>query len=119
MTTAQLLATAAGAAISLLLSYFPKLKDFYDAQTAGGKALVLLVALTLTAGVLFADGCIATVNVFPDSTLVACTTQGAVDLVVLLLLSIGGSQGAFLLSPRSGTGVVRRNFARAKGFKPI
>jgi hypothetical protein len=121
MDTKELLAVAAGGLLSLLFSYFPFVKDWYDAQEPIRKAQVMLLALVVVAGLLFADGCFPQVNVFPASVIVACTTQGGANLLMLVVLAAVGNQTTFgfTQSLRRQPSEVRRERALAKGYKQL
>jgi hypothetical protein len=87
------IASVAGIIVSLAFSYVPGLKEWFDALAANYKRLVMLGALVLAVGVIFATSCLG------YATEPACTVEGAKALLPLFIAAVIANQGTFLLTP--------------------
>lgn len=94
MTVAQLVAALAGLALSIAFSWVPRLKDWYDAQSATGKRGVMILATVMAALLVFALGCAGVVQG------VDCSSQGARDLATLVLYAVVTNQTAYSILPQ-------------------
>lgn len=93
MTTEQLGAVA-GIVLSLALAYVPTLREWYDAKTTQQKAQIMGGLLVVSALGIFGLSC---ANLF---VLVACTVDGAKELVGVLIAALVANQSAFALLVR-------------------
>lgn len=84
-----------GAAISLLFSFFPKLKEWYEAQAQ--KALIMAVVTLVGSVVYFALGCVPALAELLKIS-VACTSKGALDMAFAFLEILGAAQGTFVIT---------------------
>jgi hypothetical protein len=87
------IASVAGIVVSLVFSYVPGVKGWFDALTADYKRLVMLGALVVAVGVLFGASCLG------YATDPACTVEGAKALLPLFIAAVIANQGTFLLTP--------------------
>ena len=89
--TVEQLGSIAGVILSLSLAYIPKVSDWYNGFDAAGKARVMGVLLIAAALGVFGLSC---ADVFG---LVACTVEGAKDLLGVLIAALVANQASFLL----------------------
>jgi hypothetical protein len=94
MTNEQTLAAVAGVVLSLLFSYVPGLRDWFDALAGDYKRLIMLVLLGAVALATFGLSC---AGVIAD---VACTQQGALGLLNLFIAAAIANQAAYSFSPK-------------------
>ena len=94
--TPELLAAAAGILLSLSFSYIPGLSTWYAAQDPTRKRLIMLAALVVITGGVFALSC---ANVF---AWVTCDQAGATGLVTAFVLALVANQSTFLITPQPG-----------------
>jgi len=92
--SSELLIVIAGVVLSLLFSYIPGLKDWYDPLAPNAKRVIMLGALVLSAGGVFALAC------FGKYDLVACDAAGAWNLLEYFVLAAIANQTAYQLSPQ-------------------
>ncbi len=90
MTTEQL-GSIAGIILSLAVAYIPKLREWYAAKDAQGKAQTMGILLVVSALGVFGLSC---ASVF---SLVACTVAGAKELLGVLIAALVANQASFLL----------------------
>lgn len=94
--TAKQLTVMASAAISLICSYIPGVKDWYEALTGDYKRMLMGAAIVLVAAGAFGLSC---AGILSDVT---CSQNGAVELVTLVLLALSANQGMYLLTGTRG-----------------
>lgn len=94
--TAEVLSLMASAAISLICSYIPGVKDWYDALTGDNKRMVMGAAIVLVGAGSFGLSC---AGILADAT---CSKDGAVALVKLVLLALSANQGMYVLTGTRG-----------------
>lgn len=92
---AQLLAGVVGALLSLAFAYVPNVQEWYDARTAKEKAGIMALGLIAVSVAIFALGCTQIVSVT-----LACSPQGVVELVRILLAALMANQSTYLLAVR-------------------
>lgn len=92
--TSEQLAAYAGIVLSLALAYLPKVKDWYDAFDKPQKAQIMGGLLVVVALAVFGLSC---ANLYP---LVACSVEGAKELVSILVTALIANQASFLLAVR-------------------
>ena len=92
--SAELLIVIAGVVLSLLFSYVPGLKDWFDPLWPNQKRFVMLGALLVSAGGIFALAC------FGKYDLVSCDAAGAWNLLEYFILAAIANQTAYQLSPQ-------------------
>lgn len=96
--SAELLASTAAIVLSLLFSYVPGFKTWYEPLDADTKRLIMLGFLVLVAGGAFGLACAglgAEIGIA-----VTCDQAGAWGLVRALIAAIVANQAAYALSPR-------------------
>ena len=92
--TPEMLATIAGAALSLLFSYIPGLNTYFAKLSSEAKRGIMALLLLVVAAAIFALGC---ANILLSG--VACNQQGIIQLVWMFVMALIGNQAAFLISP--------------------
>ena len=90
------LALLAGALLSLVFSYVPNLKDWFDGKDSTTKRLIMAGALLVVSVAIFASSCLDLGLPFE----VTCDKGGAVGLVTTFLLALVANQATFLASPK-------------------
>ena len=93
--TATELGALAGVLLSLAFSYVPGLNTKYAGWTPEVKRLVMLGALVLAAVGVYGVGCLGWLD-----TGIACTVQGALDLLKVLVVAVVANQGVYSISPQ-------------------
>lgn len=93
--TQEQLTMFAGVALSLVLAYIPKVKDWYDPLDSQLKASIMALLLLVTCAAIFALSCGGIVELG-----VVCNKQGAFDLVQVYILALIANQGAYLIAVR-------------------
>ena len=83
-----------GAAIQLIFKYIPKLSDWFDAQP--NKALIMVAAVAAVSLAYFGLGC--TPFAVQLGIVVACTTQGALELAAAFVYILVSQQITYLLT---------------------
>src|SRR5690349_2479359 len=101
MSTEKLIAVAAGV-LSILFTYLPALRAWYQKKDGVEKRQIMAVwLLIITVGV-FAMSCVPAL--IPLAThieiLVACTAKSAYELIYLYLIAITVNQAVYLISPK-------------------
>ena len=97
--TAEQLALIAGAVLSLLFSYVPKLSDWYAGLSSQYKKLVMGGVLVLTAAGIFALNCAGYGGMFGwDLT---CDVPGAIGFVQVLIAALVANQAVYLISRKA------------------
>jgi hypothetical protein len=92
----DLLLVIVGVVLSLLYSYFPGLKDWYEKQS-GYKALIMLGVIVAVSLAYFGLGCIA-VLAAKLGIQVACTMDGALTVALAIVKIILANQSTYLLT---------------------
>ena len=99
MTTLELkdlIPSAAGILLSLLFSYIPGLSDWYATLDKTRKQLVMLAALLSVTGGTFGLVCAKLIVV----AVLACTTQGAVEVIRVFIIARIANQTTYRLTPQ-------------------
>ena len=91
--TPATLAMIAGAALSLLFSYFPGLNTWFATLSPATKRLVMAGMMLAVAGAVFGLGCAGIVSG------VACSRDGILQLVMIYILALSANQSAYAVSP--------------------
>jgi multisubunit Na+/H+ antiporter MnhG subunit len=92
--TVEQLGSIAGIILSLALAYLPRVREWYDAKDAAGKAQTMGALLVLSALGVFGLSC---ANLYG---LVACSVEGAKDLVGVLISALTANQATYLIAVR-------------------
>lgn len=92
--TPEIIVAGAGIVISLLFSYIPGLRVWYGGKPEEFKKLFMLGLMVVVAGGLFGLGCASLIQID-----LACTKEGAIQLIWYLALAISANQSAYLISP--------------------
>lgn len=90
----EVLSMIAGAVLSLLFSYIPGMRAWFDQFVPEAKRLIMLVLLALTTGAVFGLSCAGII------TGLACTQAGAVDLIWAFFLAVIANQSAYSITPQ-------------------
>jgi len=93
----DLLLATAGILLSLVFTYFPGLKTWYEAQT-GKKALIMLGVILIVSLGYFGLACTALAAKIGIS--VACTTDGALIVALAFVKIVIGNQATYLLTKK-------------------
>ena len=93
--TAELLSSIAGIVLSLLFSYVPQVKNWYDPQPPTTKRLVMLALLLAVAGGSYAGSCAGCWSG------VTCDQAGALGLVRVFVAALIANQSTYLISPKN------------------
>jgi putative flippase GtrA len=94
--TPELLASIAGIVLSLVFSYLPGAKDWFEQLDGNYKRLVMLASLVVVALAIFGLSC---ANWY---ALVACSAVGVKTLVEMVIIAAVTNQAAYALTPRKG-----------------
>jgi hypothetical protein len=92
MDVTQLAATA-GVVLSLVFSYVPGVKGWFDGLPTDGKRLVTGLSIIVVAGAVFGLTC---GNVIGST--VACSKQGGLDLLGAVIAALVANQATFVLT---------------------
>lgn len=92
--TAEFIAGAAGALISLIFSYLPGLRTWYAEKSATFKRLFMLGVVVLTSAGIFGLGC---ANIL--STNLVCSKQGILQLAIVIGTALITNQSVFVITP--------------------
>ena len=96
--TAEVLTLIAGALLTLGFSYIPGLRTWYAGKSDEFKQLVMLVLVVVVAAGSFGLACLGWGAGLGIA--LACTLDGALGLVVQVVLAIMANQGVYKLSPQ-------------------
>ena len=99
MDLKELFPYVAGVILSLLLTYFPKLKDWYANQT-GRKALIVIGLTFLVSLAYFGLACVPSIAARLGIA-VACTADGALDVLFAFGSALVASQATYLLTKQN------------------
>ncbi len=92
--TQEKLVALVGVVTSLVFSYFPVVKDWFDGQLPNVKRLLQVAVALVVSGVVFGLGCAGIVEGF------ACTWDGALDAAWLLVAFIVANQATYAVTPK-------------------
>ena len=92
--TPELLASIAGIVLSLVFSYVPGAKDWFEQIDGNYKRLVMLGSLILVALAVFGLSC---ANWY---ALVACSAVGVKALIEMVIIAAISNQTAYALTPK-------------------
>ena len=93
--TVEFLASTAGVFLSLLFSYVPTFKGWFDALEGNAKRLIMLASLFVTAAGIFGLACTGKFDIA-----VACDLDGALGMFELFVLASIANQAAYKLTPK-------------------
>lgn len=93
----ELLSVIAGAILSLLFSYFPRLNTKYAALDDGVKKLIMLGILLIVIISLFVLACVQFISI--DGFV--CNRQNAFTFAWMFIYAVLGNLGTFKLSPQT------------------
>jgi len=97
--TPEGLALLAGGLLSLVFSYFPKLKDWYEALDGTKKRLIMIGVLLGVSLTVYGVSCTQFAG-FLGLPVVACDQSGAVELLKVFLLALIANQSVYSVSPK-------------------
>ena len=92
----ETLAMIAGVILSLIFSYIPGARNWFDQYAPEAKRLIMLTLLAIVAGSSYGLACAGIL------TGIACTVPGAIDVVWTLILAVIANQAAYSISPKVG-----------------
>lgn len=90
------LSLLAGALLSLVFSYVPGLKDWFDKKESTIKRLIMAGALLVVSLLIFGTSCADLGFAFT----VACDKEGVVGLVSIFIRALVANQATYLISPQ-------------------
>jgi len=90
--TPEFLASVAGIALSLIFSYIPGVKDWYNSLTGEWKRVVMAVLLLVVALALFGLGCAGIVHG------ISCDQSGIIRLVSVFIMALVANQSTYMLA---------------------
>jgi len=93
--TAEELGAIAGTALSLVFSYIPGVKDWFDGLKPDYKRMLMAVLLIAVSAAIYGLSCYGVVDA------VECTQPGILGLVNVLLAALVANQGTYLISPKN------------------
>lgn len=94
--TPEVLASLAGAVLSLGFSYIPGLNTRFAGYTDTAKRLIMAILLLVVSAGLYGLQCAQIITIG-----IACTQAGAFQIVWIWLLAIVFNQSAYSISPRT------------------
>lgn len=94
MTNETTIAAVAGILLSLLFSYVPGARDWFDMLEGTHKRLVMLGLLAVASIGIFVLGCAGVIEGLP------CTQDGAVGVLKLFIAAMVTNQTAYTISPK-------------------
>lgn len=94
--TPEFLASVAGIALSLIFSYIPGVKQWYNSLTGEWKRLLMAGLLLVVAAVIYALGCAGIVYG------VSCDQSGIIRLISVFVMALVANQSAYLIAGSKG-----------------
>lgn len=92
----DVLVSAAGAGLALVLAFVPKVKDWYEQRTVDEKRQLLGGAVVATAVAVGVGSCVPVIgSVLPPEWLVPCTQPSLGELARLTFTALGVNQGVY------------------------
>jgi len=92
--TQEELAALCGIVTSVVFSYFPGVKTWFDAKPANVKRLLQVGVAVVVAAVVFGLGCAGIVTA-------DCSTAGALAMARLIIVFVVANQTAYAVTPRA------------------
>jgi len=89
---AEFVSGIAGVVLSLVFSYVPNIRGWYDGLEPQGKSLIMLGLLVVVSGGIFGLSC---ANVLSYLT---CDQSGAIQLAQIFLNALVANQGVYLVT---------------------
>jgi hypothetical protein len=94
--TAEILSASAGILLSLIFSYAPGVRGWYDGRSGETKSLIMLASLVVVTGGVFALSC------YGPFDWVQCTQDGAWGLAVLFVAALMPNQSVYSITRKIG-----------------
>lgn len=92
----DVLVSAAGAGLALVLAFVPKIKEWYDKRSVDEKRQILGGFVVATAALVGVGSCVQVIgSVLPPEWLVPCTQPSLGELARLTFTALGANQGAY------------------------
>lgn len=104
MTNETTIAAVAGILLSLLFSYVPGARDWFDGLEGTHKRLVMLGLLAVASIGIFTLGCAGIVEGLP------CTQDGAVGVLKLFIAAMVTNQATYSFAPKPQEFVIEGEF---------
>jgi len=92
--TATELSAIAGVVLSLVFSYIPGVKNWFDGLESVFKQAVMGGVLIFVTGVIFGLACYGVI------VAVECTQAGALGLIMALIAALAGNQSTYLITKK-------------------
>lgn len=92
----ETLAMIAGVILSLIFSYVPGARAWFDQYASESKRLIMLILLAITSVGAFGLACAGVISG------IACTMPGVVDVVWAFVQAVIANQAAYSISPKVG-----------------
>jgi len=96
--TPEMLASTAAILLSLLFSYIPGFKNWYEPLAGNSKRLIMLALIGLCAVGSYALACLGVAEQF--DTIAACDQNGAIELLRLFVAALVANQAAYAITPK-------------------
>ena len=93
--TAEELTALCGIVTSLLFSYVPVIRDWFDAQAPNTKRMLQVGVAVVVTGAVYGLSCAGIASAF------SCDWPGALVMIRLLVVFIIANQAAYAISPRA------------------
>lgn len=100
--SSETLSMIAGTILSLIFSYVPGARQWFDPLHATHKRLIMLGLLTISAGAVYGVGCLGWGDAWGIT--IACDQKGALALFESLILAIIANQSIYAISPQARPG---------------
>ena len=91
------LSSIAGSLASILFSWFPPLRAWYDPKSTREKKLWMIPVVVFSALVVWLIGCNQLIPGFASLT---CDSQGFSALILAVFLALGSNQSTYQIMPR-------------------
>src|SRR6476469_3613390 len=100
--TAEKLVAIGGFVLSILFSYLPILKAWYEQKSGVEKRQIMAAWLLIVTAGVFALSCVPALSWLATELeiVVACAQKSAYQLIYLYLIAITVNQAVFLISPK-------------------
>ena len=97
----EILTGGAGVVLSLIFSYVPQVREWYEKLSGRDKRLVMLAALAFVAAGIYGLACWGVAGRFGLE--VGCDRDGVVTLVQAFFSALIANQATYLISPKAET----------------
>jgi len=98
--TEEMLSSTAAMILSLLFSYIPGFKNWYEPLAGNSKRLIMLALIGLCAIGSYALACLNLAEQF--NIIAACDQNAAIELLRLFVAALVANQAAYAITPKAG-----------------